>query len=106
MSSIFDLSGRVAVVVGATSGIGRALALGLAESGADVVATGRREALVDEVAAAIEGRGRRSLRMATDVSDETGLALVRDECLARLGAIDILLYAAGTTKRTETLAMS
>jgi NAD(P)-dependent dehydrogenase (short-subunit alcohol dehydrogenase family) len=49
----FDLTGRVAVVVGATSGIGRALALGLADAGADVVATGRRAAEIDEVASEI-----------------------------------------------------
>ena len=58
----FDLRGRTAVVVGATSGIGRALALGLADAGADVVATGRRRSHVDEVAAEIERRGRRTLR--------------------------------------------
>ena len=56
--SLFDLSGRVAVVVGGTSGIGRALALGLADAGADVVATGRREAHIEDVAAEIESRGR------------------------------------------------
>jgi NAD(P)-dependent dehydrogenase (short-subunit alcohol dehydrogenase family) len=106
MRSLFDLSGRVAVVVGATSGIGRALALGLADAGADVVATGRRAALVDEVAGEIEGRGRRSLRLACDVSDRSGLEQVRDQCVSRLGGIDILLYAAGITKRVESLAMS
>jgi NAD(P)-dependent dehydrogenase (short-subunit alcohol dehydrogenase family) len=51
--SLFDLSGRTAVVIGGTSGIGRVLALGLADAGADVVATARRQNLVDEVGAEI-----------------------------------------------------
>jgi NAD(P)-dependent dehydrogenase (short-subunit alcohol dehydrogenase family) len=105
LNALFDLSGRVAVVVGATSGIGRTLALGLAEAGADVVATGRRVGLVDEVAGEIEARGRRTLRLPVDVADPDGLALVRDECLGRLGSIDILLYAAGITKRVASATM-
>ena len=72
-SSLFDLTGRTAVVVGGTSGIGRVLALGLADAGADVVATARRQELVDEVAAEIEQRGRRTLRVASDVGDATSL---------------------------------
>src|SRR5688500_1329781 len=105
MSSLFDLTGRLAVVVGATSGIGRALALGLAEAGAHVVATARREALVDEVATEIEQRGRRTLRVAADVGDTASLERVRDACLDAFGAIDVMLYAAGMTKRVETMAM-
>jgi NAD(P)-dependent dehydrogenase (short-subunit alcohol dehydrogenase family) len=103
--ALFDLSGRVAVVVGGTSGIGRTLAIGLAEAGADVVVTARREALVDEAATTIEAMGRRTLRMVADVADEASLARVRDSCLAELGAVDIMLVAAGTTKRVPTLEM-
>ena len=102
---IFDLSGRRAVVVGGTSGIGRTLALGLADAGADVVATGRRQSLVDEVAAEIEQRGRRTLRVAADVGDAASLALVRDKMLEILGGVDILICAAGTTKKVATLQM-
>lgn len=102
---LFDLTGRVAVVVGGTSGIGRALALGLADAGADVVATARREDLVCEVAAEIEKRGRRTLRVASDVSDTASLERLRDACLDTFGAIDVLVYAAGITKRVETLSM-
>jgi NAD(P)-dependent dehydrogenase (short-subunit alcohol dehydrogenase family) len=105
MGTLFDLAGRVAVVVGATSGIGRTIALGLADAGADVVATGRRQSHVEEVAGEIEQRGRRTLRLAADVSDVASLARVRDACLAELGGVDIMLYAAGITKRVETLAM-
>ncbi|HEV8395331.1 MAG TPA: SDR family oxidoreductase [Vicinamibacterales bacterium] len=105
-SSLFDLSGRVAVVTGGTSGIGRTLALGLADAGADVVAVGRREALVHEVADAIETRGRRTLRLAADVTDQSALERVRDACIERLGRVDVLLCAAGVTKRVATLDMT
>ena len=104
--SLFDLSGRLAVVVGGTSGIGRAIALGLADAGADVVVTGRREALVAEVAGEIEARGRRSLRMAADVGDTAGLTQVKDACVETFGRLDIMVYAAGTTKRVPTLEMA
>ncbi len=104
--NLFDLTGRSAVVVGGTSGIGRALALGLAEAGADVVSVGRRAALVDEVAAEIEQRGRRTLRMPADVADLSALEHVRAAVMDALGSIDILVCAAGVTKRVPTLEMA
>ena len=67
--SLFDLKGKSAVVVGGTSGIGLAMAVGLAEAGADVVATSRRQEQVDEAAALIEAKGRRALRITSDVGD-------------------------------------
>ncbi|MEP6592438.1 MAG: SDR family oxidoreductase [Acidobacteriota bacterium] len=103
--AIFDLTGRVAVVVGGTSGIGRALALGLAEAGADVVVSGRREELIDTVAGEIEARGRRTLRVPSDVSDIASLVRLRDACVAEFGKVDILQCVAGTTKRVATLDM-
>jgi len=103
---LFDLTGRLAVVVGGTSGIGRAIALGLADAGADVVVTGRRESLVDEAAAEVERRGRRTLRIPADVADTAALERVRQACLDELGRLDIMVYAAGTTKRVPTLEMS
>jgi NAD(P)-dependent dehydrogenase (short-subunit alcohol dehydrogenase family) len=105
-SSLFDLSGRLAVVTGGTSGIGRTLALGLADASADVVAIGRREALVHEVADAIEARGRRTLRLTADVTDRTSLERVRDACVAEWGRVDVLLCAAGVTTKTATLDMN
>jgi NAD(P)-dependent dehydrogenase (short-subunit alcohol dehydrogenase family) len=102
---LFSLAGRVAVVVGGSSGIGRALALGLAEAGADVVPTARRDALVRETADQVERCGRRTLRLAADATDPAGLARVRDACLAELGAIDILVNAAAVTARAPTLGM-
>jgi NAD(P)-dependent dehydrogenase (short-subunit alcohol dehydrogenase family) len=104
--SLFDLSGRTAVVVGGTSGIGRTLALGLADAGADVVATGRRTARVQDVAAEIERRGRRTLQLASDVADVGSLERLRDACLEAFGKVDILLAVAGTTTKTPTLEMS
>ena len=97
-----DLSGRVAVVVGGTSGLGRAIAKGLARAGADVVATGRRENLVAEAAAEIEALGRRSLVHGVDVSNRASIDALRDAVLSAFGNIDILLNAAGRTKRIPT----
>jgi NAD(P)-dependent dehydrogenase (short-subunit alcohol dehydrogenase family) len=105
MAVSFDLRGRVAAVIGGTSGIGRALALGLADAGADVVATGRRRALVDEVADAIEARGRRTLRRASDVGNARSIQDLCDACLAAFGNVDIVVAAAGVTKRVATLHM-
>jgi NAD(P)-dependent dehydrogenase (short-subunit alcohol dehydrogenase family) len=104
--NLFDLSGRIAVVVGGTSGIGRVLALGLAEAGADVVATARRAALVEDVAAAIETRGRKTLRVATDVLDRRSLTDAADAIVKALGHIDVVLYCAGVNKKVPTLEMS
>jgi NAD(P)-dependent dehydrogenase (short-subunit alcohol dehydrogenase family) len=106
VSAARDLAGRVAVVVGGTSGIGRALAVGLAEAGADVVASGRRAALCDEVAGEIEARGRRTLRQPCDVGDRASLEALRDAALAGFGHVDVLVNCAGKTKRTPTLEVS
>lgn len=101
-----DLTGRVAVVIGGTSGIGRALARGLAEAGADVVATGRRRDLVDETAREIEAAGRRSLRVPADVTDDASLGALRDACVAAFGKVDVLVNCAGRTKRSPTLDLA
>lgn len=106
MAVSFDLTGRTAVVVGGTTGIGRTIALGLADAGADVVATGRRKNMVEEVAAAIEAKGRRSLRVPSDVGDSASLRALRDACLGAFGAVDIVVAAAGVTKRTPSLEVS
>ena len=103
--SLFDLSGKTAVVVGGTSGIGRVLALGLADAGADVVATARRQALVEEVGAEIQRRGRRTVNFACDVGDEASLAALRHAVVAELGQVDIVVSCAGTTRRAPTLEM-
>lgn len=99
----FDLTGRVAVVVGGTSGIGRAIANGLAEAGADVIPTGRRADMVEVAAEEIEVHGRRSLRISSDVLDRPSLQALLDAAVAEFGKVDILVNAAGRTKRTPFL---
>lgn len=104
--TLFDLTGRTAVVVGGTSGIGRALAFGLAEAGADVVATGRRASEVDSAAGEIEARGRRSLRITTDVTRRGSLESLLAECVRAFDKVDILVNCAGRTRRTPSLDVS
>jgi NAD(P)-dependent dehydrogenase (short-subunit alcohol dehydrogenase family) len=98
-----ELTGRVAVVIGGTSGIGRAIAHGLAEAGADVVPTSRRLEQVETTAGEIEERGRRTLRVASDVGDRASLQNVLDLSLETFGKVDILVNSAGRTKRAPTL---
>jgi NAD(P)-dependent dehydrogenase (short-subunit alcohol dehydrogenase family) len=102
-SGLFDLSGKLAVVLGGTTGIGRALSLGLAAAGADVVATGRRLEPLEETAAAIEALGRRTLRQAADVGDRASLVTLRDRVLKELGPVDVLVNCAGRIRRVPTL---
>jgi NAD(P)-dependent dehydrogenase (short-subunit alcohol dehydrogenase family) len=97
------LQGRVAVVIGGTSGIGRAIALGMAEAGADVVASSRRVEQVEAVAAEIEEFGRRTLRQVSDVSDRDSLQQLLQQTLEVFGKVDILVNSAGRTKRAPTL---
>jgi NAD(P)-dependent dehydrogenase (short-subunit alcohol dehydrogenase family) len=103
VNRLFDLSGRTAVVLGGTTGIGRALSLGLAEAGADVVASGRRMDCLLEVAAAIEAHGRRTLRFAADVGERASLEELLKRVLAEFGVVDILVNCAGRTRRAPTL---
>lgn len=103
MTSSLRLDGRVAVVLGGTTGIGRALSIGLADAGADVVASGRRLDLVEATAKEIEERGRRSVRMPSDVTDRSSLEALCSEVVSRLGKVDILVNCAGRTKRGPTL---
>lgn len=97
MKNILDLSGRVAVVVGGTSGLGRAIAIGLAQAGADVVSSGRRAELVDSVAKEIEAAGRKTLRQAMDIGDRGSLSALSAAVVKELGSVDILVNAAGRT---------
>ena len=98
-----DVSGKVAVVIGGTSGIGRALAHGLAEAGADVVPTSRRDDQVEAAAKEIEQRGRRTLRITSDVANRGSLEQLLHKTVVALGKVDILINSAGKTKRTPTL---
>jgi NAD(P)-dependent dehydrogenase (short-subunit alcohol dehydrogenase family) len=102
----FQLDGKVAVVVGGSSGIGRTLALGLAQAGADVVSSARRIELVNELAGEIESLSRRTLRMTCDVADRASLEQLLKACLDAFSKVDILVNAAGITKRAPTLDFS
>ena len=102
----FDLTNRVAVVVGATSGIGKAIALALAEAGADVVPTGRRRNLVESVARQVESTGRRSRVATIHVTQTTSVEQFAREIIDKFGHVDILVNAAGITVRRSTAEVS
>ena len=101
-----DLSSKVAVVIGGTSGIGRAIAHGLAQAGADVIPTSRRIEQVEVAATEIESLGRRTIRVASDVADRVSLKRVLDEAIDAFGKVDILVNSAGRTKRAPTIDFS
>jgi NAD(P)-dependent dehydrogenase (short-subunit alcohol dehydrogenase family) len=101
--SRLELNGKVAVVIGGTSGIGLAIAKGMAEAGADVVPTSRRQDQVEAAAREIENRGRRSIRVTSDVGDRASLQSVLHESIKAFGKVDVLVNSAGRTKRAPTL---
>ena len=103
---LFDLSGRVAVVIGGTTGLGHEIALGFGAAGADVVPSSRRQAQVDAAAAEIQALGRRSLRLTCDVLDRGSLARLHDAVLKEFGKVDILVNAAGITQKVPTLEVT
>ena len=104
--SLFDLSGKTAVILGGTSGIGKAMALGLADAGATVVASSRRADLVRSISSELESRGRRTIAVTSDVTDRASLVALRETVLSTFGEVDILINCAGRTKRTPTMALS
>jgi len=101
--NLLSLEGKTAVVTGGTSGIGRAISLGLADAGADVVATARRQQEVDSAAAEVEARGRKTVRLTSDVCNRATLETLLTAVLDKLGKVDILINCAGKIKRTPTL---
>src|SRR5271170_2543488 len=103
---MFSLAGKCAVVVGGTSGIGKAIALGLASAGADVVASSRSNHAVDTLANCLEALGSKTLRIPSDVLDRASLQRLHDAVLSSFGRIDILVNSAGVTKRLPTLDCS
>lgn len=101
-----DLTYKTAVVIGGTSGIGRTLAVGFARAGANVVATGRREDLVRSVAEEIRALGRKSLAVTCDVSSRASVETLHAAVVKEFGRVDILLNAAGMTRKTPSLDVS
>lgn len=97
-----DLTGRVAVVIGGTSGLGQAIALGMAQAGATVVPVGRRRARLDSVCDEIERLGRKTLRQTVDVTRRKSLNELRDNVVATFGQVDILVNCAGVTFKKPT----
>jgi NAD(P)-dependent dehydrogenase (short-subunit alcohol dehydrogenase family) len=98
-----DLNGKVAVIVGGSSGIGKILAVGLAQAGADVVVSARRTEMVKAVSEEIEALGRKSLPVTADVADRSSLEQLLKDSVVTFGKVDILVNAAGVTKRAPTL---
>jgi NAD(P)-dependent dehydrogenase (short-subunit alcohol dehydrogenase family) len=105
MQNSLDLTHRTAVVIGATSGLGRALALGLARHGVNVVPSGRREEHLEEVCREVEAAGVGTLHQPADVRDRQSLDVLRDAVLERFGQIHILVNAAGYTSKQPTATM-
>ena len=102
-SKLFDLAGKTAVVVGGTSGIGLAMAIGLAEAGADVVATSRRLEEVEKTANAITALGVKTLRLTSDVGYRASLERLCTNTIEAFGKVDILINCAGKIKRAPTM---
>jgi NAD(P)-dependent dehydrogenase (short-subunit alcohol dehydrogenase family) len=103
---MFSLAGKCAVVVGGTSGLGKAIALGLASAGANVVASSRSKEAVEALANCLEAHGGKTLRIPSDVLDRASLQRLHDATLSTFGRIDILVNSAGITKRVPTLDCS
>jgi NAD(P)-dependent dehydrogenase (short-subunit alcohol dehydrogenase family) len=101
-----ELNGKVAVIIGGSSGIGHTLARGLAEAGADVVPSARRIEQVKTAADEIESRGRKSLRVTCDVTDRGSLEQLLKATVEAFGKVDILINSAGFNQRNPTLKLS
>jgi len=98
-----SVEGKRAVVIGGTSGIGQAIALGFAEDGADVIATSRSEQKVEETATEIEARGAQTARVTCDVTDGATLEAVRETTIETFGGIDIVVASQGAISRETVL---
>jgi 7-alpha-hydroxysteroid dehydrogenase len=105
MHDRFRLDGKVAVVTGGGRGIGRGIALAMAECGADVCVVARRQEDVDAVAAEIAALGRRSLAVSADVMDFTAMPKVLDRVVGELGRLDIMVNNAGGNLDRKTYAL-
>lgn len=98
-----SLEGKKALIFGGTSGLGKSIAMGFAEAGADVVAVSRRAEEVAKTAAEIRAHGRRALELTGDVTQRGDIQRVIDAMRKEFGRIDILVNSAGTTKRVPSL---
>lgn len=94
-----SVDGKRAVVIGGTSGIGRAIALAFAEDGADVVASSRTRSAVEEVATELRERGANTIERCCDVTDRESLTALRDAVVDELGGVDVLVASPGAIAR-------
>jgi 2-dehydro-3-deoxy-D-gluconate 5-dehydrogenase len=101
MTKAFDLTGKVAIVTGANTGIGQAIAVGLAEAGADLALVGRSQA--DETLQLIRNIGRKAVYIAADLSTPAPVQGVVDDCLAQLGGLHVLVNNAGIIRRADSV---
>ncbi|WP_232492538.1 2-dehydro-3-deoxy-D-gluconate 5-dehydrogenase KduD [Novosphingobium kaempferiae] len=104
MAISFDLTGKTALVTGANTGIGQAIAVALAEAGADVAVAGRSEPA--ETLALIAATGRKAVNIKADLSSTEPVQRVIDEAVAGLGKVDILVNNAGIIRRDDLLQFS
>jgi NAD(P)-dependent dehydrogenase (short-subunit alcohol dehydrogenase family) len=102
----FDLTGRIALVTGAGSGLGRAFALGLAAAGASVALAGRRREALEETAALLKQSGARCMVVTLDVADDASIEAALDRVQAGLGVVDVLVNNAGMNRAQPAVTMS
>ena len=103
---LFDLTGKKAVVTGAGRGIGKAVALGLANAGADIGLVSRSQSELNEVAKIVTALGRRAVVAASDLTETPGIAPLVDRLARDLGGIDILVNNAGTNIPQDSVAVT
>ncbi|MFN3835202.1 MAG: 2-dehydro-3-deoxy-D-gluconate 5-dehydrogenase KduD [Glycocaulis sp.] len=101
MAASFSLTGKTALVTGANTGLGQAIAVALAEAGADIAAVGRSSAA--ETGKMVEATGRRFAEITADLGDTSVVGRVVDEAVAALGGVDILVNNAGIIRRNDAL---
>jgi NAD(P)-dependent dehydrogenase (short-subunit alcohol dehydrogenase family) len=106
MSNLLEIKDRVIVLMGSTSGLGRALATGLAGEGAIVIPSGRREVQLSALCQEIDPAGNRTLCRTSDVRNRESIDALRDAVLDKFGRIDVLVNAAGVTFKQATVSMS
>jgi len=98
MGELFDLSGKIAIVTGGSQGLGRALCLGLAQAGADIVVASRRLEVCQDVAGQVEALGRRALPVACDMARWDEIDQLVERCFEHFGRCDVLVNNAGVTQ--------
>jgi len=104
--TLFDLTGKVALVTGGGRGLGRGMAFALAQAGADVAVTSRTKSQLEETAKAIEALGRRAFAVTCDVTQPESIEKTVEAVLDRFGRLDILVNAAGVNKRMPSLEVT